>query len=217
MSSRVLLLLAALISCRHAMRPEQSAWSRWFDLKAKELPRWKAPVGLGSASFPVATADGLTMQLDRNFRVRNNAGCWDKGTDRWPGPGWKDVCVGRFEPRLEPTPHIFMTAPPSPHLIDFIGYEEWEAGATTMSDRRAIVEKARASGGMAGRKRERTVVVLLELRAGEWAYFTGRTGDDEGYEELLAIAATIQATPAAQYKAEAAQQSVAADGAAPRR
>jgi hypothetical protein len=196
------------------MRAEQSAWSRWFDLKATELPRWKAPVGLGGASLPVATDDGLTMQLDRDFRLRNNAGCWDKGTDHWPGPGWRDVCVGRFDPRLEPTPHFFMTAPPSPNIIDFVGYEAWEAGVTIMSDRRAIVEKARASGGMAGLKRERTVVVLLELRVGEWAYFRGRTGDDEGYDELLAIAATIRPTRGALHTAGAAQQRAATDGAA---
>jgi hypothetical protein len=45
---------------------------------------------------------------------------------------------------------------------------------------------------MAGRKRERTLRVLLELGPGEWVTFGGATGDDAGYDELLTIASTIE-------------------------
>jgi len=49
---------------------------------------------------------------------------------------------------------------------------------------------------MAGLKRERTISALIELGTGDWVRFTGRTGDDAGYDELLTVASTILVTGA---------------------
>jgi hypothetical protein len=70
--------------------------------------------------------------------------------------------------------------------------EEWEVGVITINGRRAIVERARVSGGIEGAKRQRRTAILVELAPGEWAHLAGCTGDDRGYVEILGIAATIQ-------------------------
>jgi hypothetical protein len=114
--------------------------------------------------------------------------------------GWKDVCLSRLDRELlfddfrrrpavegDRAPH-----PNSPELVDVVVYDSWSVGAIMLRGRRAIIERGRANGGMAGRKRERTVEVLLELGPGEWVTFTGETGDDAGYDEMLSIASTIE-------------------------
>jgi hypothetical protein len=73
-------------------------------------------------------------------------------------------------------------------------YDSWRAEAGLLGGKRALIERARASGGMAGHKRLRTISSLIELGHGDWVLFTGRTGDDAGYDELLTIASTIQVT-----------------------
>jgi hypothetical protein len=73
-------------------------------------------------------------------------------------------------------------------------YDSWRAEAGLLGGKRALIERARASGGIAGHKRQRTISALIELGSGEWVLFTGRTGDDSGYDELLTIASTIAVT-----------------------
>ena len=78
-----------------------------------------------------------------------------------------------------------------PRVCDQYQFEDWEVGTVVLGGRRAIVERARVTGGIEGARRERKTTVLVELRRGEWALLDGTTGDDEGYAELLGIAGTI--------------------------
>ena len=70
-------------------------------------------------------------------------------------------------------------------------FEAWRAETISIGGRCVVVERARASGGIEGARRERRIVAHIELGGGELAILSGRTGDDGGYEELLTIAATV--------------------------
>jgi hypothetical protein len=179
--------------------PESKPYA-WFDATFPKLRK------LGTVAEPpaswrgVQTKDGLSMRLGGEFSPRNDS-CWAAHTDKWPGPGWMDVCLGRTERELLPDnfglgPAVEGDHAPvsdAPDMTDIITYDSWSAGGVMLRGRRAIVERGRANGGMAGHKRERTLRALVELGPGEWVTFTGRTGDDAGYDELLSIASTIEA------------------------
>jgi len=148
----------------------------------------------------IEARDGLVLRLGPGYRVRNDF-CWAKGEERWPGPGWLDVCVSREDPglaefifHLQPAVRGDARAEPSadPEMTDIVVYDSWHAEAGSLGGRRAIVERARASGGMAGYKRQRKMSALIELEPGVFARFGGSTGDDVGYDELLTIASTVK-------------------------
>jgi hypothetical protein len=82
--------------------------------------------------------------------------------------------------------------PTAPECCDQYQFEDWEVGTSEVGGHRAIVEHARVSGGIEGARRERQIRVFMELRRGVWVVLEGRTNDDEGFGELLAIAGTIQ-------------------------
>jgi hypothetical protein len=133
--------------------------------------------------------------------VRNDF-CWEKNVNRWPGPGWIDACLSRVGDEFlarsfHLQPALSGETPPvtsDPAVMDMVVYDSWRSEAGLLGGRRALIERARASGGMAGHKRQRTISALIELGSGEWPQFTGRTGDDSGYDELLTIASTIAVT-----------------------
>jgi hypothetical protein len=180
--------------------PESKPYG-WFDATFPKLARL-GPVAEAPAGWrAVATRQGLSMRLGADFVPRNDL-CWEVHADKWPGAGWRDVCVDR-EPRELLTDDFRLRpavegdrAPTSdsPKATDLIVYDSWSASAGMLRGRRAMVERGRASGGMAGRRRVRTLHVVLELGPGEWVSFTGETGDDAGYDELLSIASTIEDT-----------------------
>lgn len=69
--------------------------------------------------------------------------------------------------------------------------EAWRADTFSIGGRRAVVERALVSGGIEGARRERRMVVHIELGGAELAILSGSTGDDSGYDELLMIASTV--------------------------
>jgi len=189
----VLVLLAAVPACRHPRGASQREWVRWFDETTHNLTRWN----VGDLSAPqgdvIQTFDQLSLRLSRDWRRRNDNGCWDKDTERWPTGGWRDICVSRIVPEDHLRPTFFLRPrPPIPNMADQHQSEDWEVGVITIGDRRAIVERARVSGGIEGAKRERRTSILLELQSGTWAQVDGRMGDDLGFAEIVSIAATIQ-------------------------
>ena len=188
-----LLAIATLPACGHRTAAAGDEWGRWFDQTAGRLTRWdgsELPMPEGTIA---RTPDGLSLRLGRNFKKRNDYGCWAEGTDKWPGPGWRDVCVSRVVPEMEVgSGFLLRPEPVDPTMADQHQSENWEAGVVTIDGRRAIVERARVSGGMEGAKRQRRTSILIELRPGGWAHLEGCTGDDAGYSEILGIAGTIQ-------------------------
>jgi hypothetical protein len=167
-------------------------WTAWFDATFQQLPR--------AASSPVAprdwvevrASDGVRVRLGREYRRRNDGGCWATGREHWPGPGWRDICVFSVHPsRSVPSFHL-EPRPLDPNVADQFEFDSWRVERVTFGNRRAIVERARASGGILGENRQRTMAVVIELHPGKWAGFFGKTGDDGGYDELLRVASTIE-------------------------
>ncbi len=93
------------------------------------------------------------------------------------------------------------------HLIDLQGshfsdargcradctrYENVKADTLEIGGRQAVVERGRASGGFEWMQRRRVILVVLPLADGRTALMTGSTGDEAGYQELLAVAHTIE-------------------------
>jgi hypothetical protein len=75
---------------------------------------------------------------------------------------------------------------------DCVTYEDLRVDTTFVEGHRAVVERARANGGMNGMNRERQILVRMEMSEGTIFVLHGSTGDDAGYNELLAIAATMR-------------------------
>jgi hypothetical protein len=182
-------------------KPEPRGFA-WFETSFLQLPRM-GPVPAAPAEWRAIQArDAVTVRLGPEYRERNQF-CWQKNVDRWPGAGWRDVCVSHehvalvdLSFRLQPAVHGDAAAELSddPRMTDMVVYDSWRAEAGLLGGRKAVIERARATGGMAGHKRERTLSALIEMGPGEWVVFMGRTGDDAGYDELLTVASTIELT-----------------------
>jgi hypothetical protein len=197
---RNLLLIAALalvIACRKnkssaAEDIERAAkWTVWFDAAFHQLPTAASPPAAPSDWVEARSSDGVRVRLGRDYRRRND-NCWATGTEHWPGPGWRDVCVNAMNAALFSVPGFHLESRPlDPDITDQVEFDSWRAEGLTFGDRRAIVERARASGGFMG-ERVRSMSVVIELRSGKSAIFRGQTGDDGGYDELLGIASTVE-------------------------
>jgi hypothetical protein len=112
----VLFVLVSGLACHRSLSPAEREWSDWFEGTFRRLPRGDAPAAANRGS-PVETRDGLTLRLD-GFQKRNDNGCWHKGVERWPGPGWRDVCVSRVEPAGELAAFSLEPGPPDPEMED---------------------------------------------------------------------------------------------------
>ena len=168
-------------------------WNAWFDSAFQQLPKAAAPPATPSDWVHVRSPDGVRVRLSREYQRRNDSGCWARGREHWPGPGWLDVCVHAAQPSLSSGPGFNLEPRPlDPDISDQVEFDSWRAEGLTFGTRRAIIERAYASGGFIG-KRVRSMAVVIELRRGKWAIFWGETGDDTGYDELLSIASTMEA------------------------
>ena len=194
-------ILAVGAGCSTRNRRPQAEPLGWFDSSLRRVPQL-SPVPPAPAEWQTIKArDALSIRLSSEYQVRNDF-CWEKHANRWPGPGWIDACLSREGTEMAVRsfhlqPALPGDVPPAvsdPTVVDMVVYDSWRAEAGLLGGRRAVIERARASGGMAGHKRERTISALIELGSGDWVLFTGRTGDDAGYDELLAIASTIAPT-----------------------
>lgn len=188
--------------CSKKSRTSDTKSNAWFESTFARLPRLE-PVSVAPAEWRAIQArDALVVRLGPGYHARNNF-CWAKNEGRWPGPGWIDVCLSRDDPAMAEFTFTFQLQPAvtgdaqaelsdDPQMTDMVVYDSWRAEAGSLAGRRAIVERARATGGMAGYRRQRKMSALIELRPGDFVQLTGSTGDDRGYDELLTIAATVQ-------------------------
>ena len=189
-------------SCTQKSRYPDAKASAWFESTFARLPRLE-PVSVAQLEWRAVQArEGLVLRLGSAYHVRNDF-CWAKNENRWPGPGWIDVCVSREDPAMAEFTFAFHLQPAvtgdaqaelsdDPGMTDMVVYDSWRAEAGFLGGRRAIVERARATGGMAGYKRQRKMSALIELRPGDFVRFSGSTGDDRGHDEVLTIAATVE-------------------------
>ena len=185
-------LLLLLLACRHPAGSPKAEWSRWFDGAFDYLPRWAEEPIVGLSEAPVDTPDGLLIRLGDGYHREHGGGCWDKWPKSGPKESWRNLCAQRVNPGLPGKPKFFLRPLPSENeWTDQYQSEEWQAGSMVVGGHRAIVERARATGGMGGALEERRISILLELSVGEWARLWGRTGDEQGYSEILRIAETI--------------------------
>jgi hypothetical protein len=187
----VFVMLVTTIACRQNTGTTPAEWKAWFNATAASIPSWKTAGAVSIEEGQLRTPDGLLVELGGGYRNRNNAGCWAKRDDLSPGAGWRDVCVQRLSPGLLLRADYFLKSA-GPKKPDGYHYEDWEVGLVRFGNRRAIVERARVSGGVEGANSQRVTSVLLELGSGEWAILEGRGGDDAAHEEFLAMAGTIR-------------------------
>jgi hypothetical protein len=178
-------------ACRPQGTSGTAGWRAWFDSTFQQLPKAASPEAAPVNWVNVRGPDGLRARLDPDYKKRNDYGCWSKRQDQWPGPGWRDICVHSLDPTRSPPGLKLKPRRLDPNMVDQHEFTDWRTEALTWGSRRAIVERARATGGIEGAKRERMIAMVIELRPGEWATLEGRTGDDRGYEELIRIASTI--------------------------
>jgi len=190
----------AAIRTKKPRRPDTKS-TEWFESTFARLPRLETVSVAPPEWRAIQARDALVLRLGPAYHVRNDF-CWAKNEPHWPGAGWIDVCVSREDPEMAEFVFAFHLQPAvagdaqatlsdDPRMTDMVVYDSWRAEAGVLRGRRAIVERARATGGMAGYKRQRKMSALIELRPGDFVRFDGSTGDDRGYGELLAIAATV--------------------------
>jgi hypothetical protein len=188
----VLSMAVALVgACRAHGTSGTAGWAPWFDSAFQQLPRAVSPPVAPHDWVDVRGPDGLRARLEHGYKKRNDYGCWATGQERWPGPGWRDVCIHTLESGSLPG-FSLKPGPLDRNMADQHQFADWRAEALALGNRRALVERGRATGGLEGAKRERRMRVVIELRPGQWASLYGRTGDDDGYEELIRIAGTIE-------------------------
>jgi hypothetical protein len=73
-----------------------------------------------------------------------------------------------------------------------VTFEDLRVDTTLVEGHRVVVERARANGGINGMNRERQILVQMQMSEGTIVVLHGSTGDEAGYNELLAIAATMR-------------------------
>lgn len=189
----VCVVLVTLIGCRGKMGASSKEWIAWFDAAAATLPRWEASQTATSQLVPARTPDGLALRINSEYVRRNESVCWQRREAISAGTGWKDLCVHRVVPEAHLRPDFFLKPMAvEARASDQYRYEAQQAGLVMFGGRRAIVERALVSGGFEGEKQRRVTSVLVEVRRGEWALLEGRAGDDQGYEEFLMAASTIE-------------------------
>lgn len=162
-ASAILTLTAA---CGHPLRHQPTRWREF-----------------------VASASGVTFRAPADYRFRNEYGCWTRAFDRWGWSGWRDLCIDTLQTGMT---YSFVRREDVRCIADCTNFDELTVDTVTLAGQPAVVERGRASGGMDGVSRERRLLVRLQARGGTVITLEGRMGDDSGYAELLAIAATMR-------------------------
>jgi hypothetical protein len=186
------LSVISLIGCRPKGLSTQSEWIGWFDTTFAGLPKWNVPQSAADGTVWASAPDDIVFRLDPGYHKRNDYGCWNKLQGQPPTAILlRDLCVHRIETHLRPR-FTLEPQPRDPRVFDQVLREAWQAGAVTLSGRRAIVEKASVSGGIQGSVRRWETSVLIELRKGEWVLVEGMAPDEARSEEFIQIASTIE-------------------------
>jgi hypothetical protein len=134
----------------------------------------------------VASASGVAFRAPRDYKPRNY-GCWTRADDRWGMSGWRDLCVDTLD---SGSSYSFTNNVSC--IADCITYEDLRVDTLVLAGRRAVVERALASGGFRSVHREPRLLVRIQTPEETMLILDGGTGDEAGYDELLAIAATMR-------------------------
>src|SRR6185437_12917185 len=82
--------------------PLRPKWVAWMNRVVPGLSKSAAPPPAPADWVTVHTPDTLSLRLGPSYRPRNKYGCWETNGGHWPGPGWRDVCVGWESNRMDP-------------------------------------------------------------------------------------------------------------------
>ena len=137
----------------------------------------------------VAAANGVAFRAPRSYTRRNEFGCWTSHSDRWGASGWRDFCVDTLDVGES---YSFTSASTQGCSADCVTFEDLRVDTTVVEGSRVIVERARATGGFQGMRRERQILVRVQGGDSTIVLLHGSTGDDAGYDELLAIATSMR-------------------------
>jgi hypothetical protein len=142
----------------------------------------------------VAPNNGVTLRAPADYHPRNSFGCWTRRYERWGRAGWRDLCVDAVDSTSR---HYSFTSPENGKCIaDCITIDELRVDTVVIEGRRAIIERARVSGGISSMDKERELLVRIQASNGTVLELHGETGDEHGYDELIAVAATMRELPA---------------------
>ena len=163
-------LLILVCACAHASRFEST---RWHDLLAPD--------------------NGVALSAPADYHPRDTSGCWTRHIERRGRPGWRDLCVEAIDSTGW---YYSFTSPENAKCIaDCVTIEELRVDTVMLAGRRTIIERARVSGGMYSSDRTQELLVRVYNANGTVLKLDGETGDEEGYDELIAIAATMRELP----------------------
>ena len=149
----------------------------------------KAPISVSAWDAFVAPANGVTFQAPSAYKSRNAFGCWERDGRHWREAGWRDFCVDTL---AAGTSYSFADTDAPKCNADCVTFDDLRVDTTTIAGSRAVIERARATGGIGAMNRERQILVRMWTSDGSVVVLHGSTGDEAGYDELLAIAATMR-------------------------
>jgi hypothetical protein len=192
-SAAVSLLGALLLLVASTVHTDelQPAWRTWFKQVVPGLAQVPPPPAAPKNWVPQQTPDRLPVRLPPDYGDRGSHGCWSRDVPVLRGPGYRDVCIHRDTDPVSFWGFALKPFRANPRESDQIKFEEWQGETFEYDGRRIVVERALTSGGIAGLQRVRSLRAYVELGGNELAILQGRTGDDDGYQELLTIATTI--------------------------
>jgi hypothetical protein len=132
----------------------------------------------------------VALRAPADYHPRNTTGCWSRDFERWGRADWRDFCVDAVD--TNGWYYSFTSPENSKCIADCVTIDELRVDTVVLAGRRAIIERARVSGGMSGMDRERKLLVRIPASNGTVLKLDGETGDEQGYDELIAIAATMR-------------------------
>jgi len=168
------------------------AWMTWMKEVVPGLPKSDPPPAPGKDWVSALSHDKHPFRLPPDYQRHNSSGCWIKELPGIVGPGYREICIRRDDDPLRFWGFYLKPFRNDPHHSDPIQFEDWHAETVEFAGRRIVVERALKSGGIAGLRKVRSMVAFVELGGNELAIVDGTTGDDQGYQELLTIATTIE-------------------------
>lgn len=140
---------------------------------------------------------GVRLQPPPDYTKRNDYGCWTRKGREYYGRGYRDLCIDVEQSDIVSGLHLKDVL--GTHLsvngvcaADCTTYENVRVDTVLIAGRQVIAQRGLASGGFTGMGRRRRLLLIVPFADGRSAVLHGATGDDAGYDELLAIARTVR-------------------------
>lgn len=139
---------------------------------------------------------GLWLRLPREYKPRNNFGCYSAGTiGAIPARGWRDMCIDvedAGESRRAAMEVVDEATAAKTRCFDCVTYRQIRTDTVRLGDYAAIVQRGLASGGIEHGTNMPTMVIRLWLTPDSLAVFRCRVSGAHDQAEVLGIASTVR-------------------------